>query len=115
MPLYDFEDDEGHVTEMRASYEVTAIACPICGAEARRLPIYRSQYINGETVAKSSPKASRMGNVVDKHGRYRTDLFQEAAQEAGDIGPAWEEAKRRARRINGGKVMYEPSEVTQAT
>ena len=123
MPLYDFEDDEGHVTEMRASYEVTTIACPICGAEARRLPIYESQYINGETVAKSSPKASRMGNVVDKHGRYRVDLFQEgvaemnhACEKAGvQAPPAWEEAKRRARRINGGKVMHEPSEVTQAT
>ena len=115
MPLYDYRCSKGHKSEVKAGYDVKILPCLTCGRDAVRQAIYRSQYINGETVAKSSPKASRMGNVVDKHGRYRTDLFQEAAQEAGDIGPAWEEAKRRARRINGGKVMYEPSEVTQAT
>jgi hypothetical protein len=107
MPRYDFCCDEGHVTEVRAGYEVTAVTCPTCGLEARRLSIYRSQYINGETVAKGVTKATRMGNVVDKHGRYRLGLFEEASAEVAHacdkaekpVPPLWEEAKRRAKKI----------------
>ena len=115
MPLYDYRCSKGHKSEVKAGYDVKILPCLTCGRDAVRQAIYRSQYINGETVAKSSPKASRMGNVVDKHGRYRVDLFQEgvaemnhACEKAGvQAPPVWEEAKRRARRINGGKVLGE--------
>jgi hypothetical protein len=113
VPLYEYVDDEGHVTEMRAGYEVTAIACPICGRDAHRIPIYESQYINGETVAKGVTKATRAGNIKDKHGRTRVSIFQEAAAEIdynhtkaeNEVGhtlpdpPLWKEAVKRARQI----------------
>ena len=118
MPLYDFCCEKGHVTEMRAGLEVIALACPICGRDAPRVPFYESQYISGETVAKGVTKASRAGNVIDKHGRTRVSLFQEASQEIdyhhrkaeNEVGhelpgpPLYQEAKRRARRITGGQV-----------
>ena len=122
-PLYDFRCEEGHVTEVRAGRELEALLCPTCGRTAPRVPIYKNQYIIGETVAKSCPKATRLGNVVDKHGRYRVDLFQEgmaemnhACDKAGVEPPlVWEEAKRRARKVNGGRVMNEPPKIRQAT
>jgi len=52
MPTYEYLCDNGHKTEVRAGYEVIAVTCPTCGQEARRVPIYECQYINGETVAK---------------------------------------------------------------
>ena len=57
-PLYDFRCEEGHVTEVRAGREVQALLCPTCGRVAHRVPIYKSQYINGETVAKGVPRAT---------------------------------------------------------
>ena len=59
MPVYDFLCENGHKTEVRAGLEVTALACPTCGYDARRLSVYESQYINGETVAKGVPRASK--------------------------------------------------------
>jgi putative FmdB family regulatory protein len=112
MPLYDFECPAGHVTEKRAGLSDEAMPCPLCGESARRVPFYASQYINGETVAKGRSKATRLGNVVDKHGRYRVGLFQEASAEVAHtcdkaekpIPPLWEEAKKRVRQITGETV-----------
>ena len=59
---------------------MTVIPCPACGLDARRVPIYESQYINGETVAKGT-KATRAGNIKNKHGQVRLSLYQEAAEE----------------------------------
>lgn len=79
MPLYDFECRVGHVTEVKAGYDVTHLPCPTCGREALRLAVYREQYISGETVPKGN--ATREGNIKDKHGRTRLSVFQEASQE----------------------------------
>lgn len=112
-PLYDFCCRKGHVTEVRAGMEVTAISCPTCGRDAQRLSVYESQYINGETVAKAFPKATREGNIKDKHGRTRVSIFQEAAAEMdyshtkaeNEVGhtlpdpPLWKEAVKRARQV----------------
>jgi len=81
MPTYDYECPNGHTTERRAERSLEYINCPECEAEARRVPIYYSQYISGETVAKGSSRATREGNIKDKHGRTRVSVFQEASAE----------------------------------
>ena len=100
MPLYDFCCEQGHVTEMRAGVEVACRACPICGRDAQRVPFYESQFIIGETVARGVTKATREGNIKDKHGRTRVSLFQEAASE---LAYAHERAEETA-----GKKLPQP-------
>ncbi len=59
MPTYYYVCEKGHKSEVKAGYEVTTIACLTCGRDARRLSVYETQYINGETVAKGVMKAGR--------------------------------------------------------
>jgi len=59
MPTYDYLCGLGHTTEARQGFIVSAIPCPVCGRTANRVPVYRDQYINGETVAKGVTKASK--------------------------------------------------------
>ena len=40
MPMYDFRCTAGHNTERRTDYNQSAIECPGCGVEARRVPVY---------------------------------------------------------------------------
>jgi hypothetical protein len=126
-PLYDYMCDEGHVTEEKAGYEIATVPCPSCGRDARRLPVYESQYISGETVAKGSSKATRAGNLVDKHGRTRLSIFQEATAEVeyahkkteNEVGhelpppPLWEEGLKRARKIKGGEVLKDACQIKE--
>lgn len=97
MALYDYCCEQGHVTEQRQGMSVSSIPCPLCGRIARRVPIYENQYIIGETVAKGRyNKATRAGNIKDKHGRTRLSLFQEASAEVGYAhGKREQEAGRR--------------------
>lgn len=77
MPRYDFRCRAcGRVTEQVQGYDVTAVPCS-CGAEAERAAVYAYQSIRGETV----PKGNASRNILDKHGRARTPLFDEATQE----------------------------------
>jgi len=113
MPTYDYYCGCGVVTEARQGISVEAIPCPACGQSAERVPFYTNQYINGETVAKGITKATRAGNVKDKHGRYRLSIFEEASAEVNhdyekaenEVGhelprpPLWEEGLNRARKI----------------
>jgi putative FmdB family regulatory protein len=68
MPLYDYRCNEGHVTEVRAGYDVKTLPCPTCGREAHRIPVYRVQYINGETVAKGGRRASQIKSPAGSYG-----------------------------------------------
>ena len=81
MPLYDYRCENGHVTERKADYALEYIDCPECDAAAGRVATYQNQYIRGETVAKGSSRATREGNIKDKHGRTRVSVFQEASAE----------------------------------
>jgi putative FmdB family regulatory protein len=59
MPVYDYQCDLcGHVFELRTRMDIVSILCPRCNGDARRVPVYRDQYINGETVAKGGRRAS---------------------------------------------------------
>jgi putative FmdB family regulatory protein len=59
MPTYEYVCNKGHKTEVRAGYDVATLPCPTCGQEAQRQPVYQSQYINGETVAKGVRRGNR--------------------------------------------------------
>jgi len=55
MPRYDYCCEAcGLVTEEVQGYDVAVVPCPSCGRDASRVPIYRHQYISGETVTKAS-------------------------------------------------------------
>jgi putative FmdB family regulatory protein len=59
MPTYDFQCDLcGHVFELKTRMNIVTVLCPRCSGDCRRLPVYRDQYINGETVAKGLRRAS---------------------------------------------------------
>ena len=81
MPLYTYRCPNGHETDRRGDYSLVMINCPECEAAATRLAVYYNQYISGETVAKGHSRATREGNIKDKHGRTRVSVFQEASAE----------------------------------
>lgn len=83
MPLYIYRCRRGHETEMRAGYDDSCLPCPRCNRLAERVPVYRDQYISGETVARNgiSREAGRKANIKDKHDRTRVSVFREASEE----------------------------------
>lgn len=64
MPLYAYTCKQEHVTEARRGIDCEAIPCPACGQEAERVAIYESQYIIGETVAKSVRRSHVKGEAL---------------------------------------------------
>lgn len=83
MPRYDYGCKACDlVVEEVQGYDVSAVPCPSCGEPAQRIPVYEYQIIQGETVAKGITRASRAGDIKNKHGKYRVSLWQEAQAEA---------------------------------
>lgn len=78
MPRYDYTCPAGHVTESVRSVHVTAIQC-FCHKTARRVAIYRDQYISCETGPKSGLKVEAPRDEKDLRKPFAQ--YQEAAQE----------------------------------
>ena len=95
MPLYDFRCGNGHLTESRQGIGTDAIPCR-CGASAQRVPVYREQYISGETVA--TGRTSRKHEALDDHGRFQMGRIVEAQHELVDSGAPLPDIKQTIRR-----------------
>ena len=54
-------------------------------------------------MAKGVSKATRAGNIKDKHGRYRVSLFQEASA---DVADAHEKREQEVGRELPGPSLY---------
>ena len=95
MPFYDFTCISGHETERRASFEVSAIACPVCGEDAVRSPVNRVLFHlaspHGEKVTNYFEAASTAKDAYE-----RTDDPAAKAATRPDIWrPAWTRARNK--------------------
>jgi putative FmdB family regulatory protein len=79
MPLYDYICSQGHVLELRRSYDEDVITCPECGHIAMRNPINLDQSIITETGSKEGRRAEVPLNEMNKRNSFK--LYREAAQE----------------------------------
>jgi DNA-binding PadR family transcriptional regulator len=77
------------------------IACPRCGATARRAAVYRDQYISGETVA--TGRTPRKHEALDDKGRINLTRVVEAQHEMVDKGAALPDVKQA---ISNARRMY---------
>lgn len=83
MPVYDYACAGcGTVTEARRSIHATTIHCPKCRRMARRVGVYREQYMQAET----GPREGSKNPVPLAEKSYRQDFaeFREAAAEVDD-------------------------------
>ena len=71
MPLYDFVDEAGHITEAMQGMGVESIPCGVCGAQARRQAVNLVSSVIREGATR----------VKDARGKYLVSDFQEASQE----------------------------------
>jgi len=87
LPRYTYVCGDGHVADdLRRGLDVDTIECPTCRALAVRLPFYKNQYIQGETVSVQVPAAD---------GRYRVMDFEKTL---------WKEAQARAKKHRGERA-----------
>jgi putative FmdB family regulatory protein len=82
MPTYTYVCRNcGNEQDERGGLEQTTSKCSVCEGETARLPCSGLPYIRGETVAKYFPNATKDGDIKNKHGQYRVDLWNENAGE----------------------------------
>ena len=83
MPTYQYDCPNCHSFQKQAGREDSEIPCPRCGKTAQRAPFCRDGLpaLIGETVAKGYSCASKDGDIKNKHGQYRTKLWDENARE----------------------------------
>jgi len=81
MPLYTYVCECSNEFDERAGLDAAMRPCPKCGRDAARLPCSGLPYLSGETVAKCYPNATKDGDIKNKHGQYRTKLWDENARE----------------------------------
>ena len=94
MPVYDFICAEGHVAELRRSYDDDVTACPQCGDVAVRNPINPSVGL----VMETGPVLSRRA-AVPRDERYlkpQYDIYREAAAEVDHVYTRAEESQGHA-------------------
>ena len=79
MPLYTYLCDCGLNWDEYAGYNDSVITCRGCGLPAKRLQVYRDQYIHAET----GPKGGRKNEAPREEKSYRKQFkeFQEASAE----------------------------------
>lgn len=82
MPLYDFRDKRGHVTESREGVETTSIPCPRCGLSATRVQVYRTTLIDLDMGLR--------GQAIGRRRQENRDYFE--AREL--VGTAYSERER---------------------
>ncbi len=79
MAIYDYICTEGHVVELRRSYNEDVIKCPLCGHVAMRNPVNQSQTVITETGAKINRKVETPNDQVNLKKGF--NLYREASQE----------------------------------
>ena len=83
MPRFDYVCRKKHKTTAQRGRECQSILCPICHKVAQRLPYSTGVYLVGDTVSNGLTGATRAGNIKDKNGRWRVNLYEEASGEVG--------------------------------
>ena len=104
MPLYIYHCGEcNNEFEERGGTDDAMRLCPLCGRDARRLPCSGLPYLRGETVSNGLTNASKAGDIKNKHGQYRTKLWNEnagevkrAREKSGEEGYAREREEKRS-------------------
>ena len=89
MPLYEYACNRGHVTEQRQGLEISSIPCR-CGSTARRVPVYREQYMQAET----GPKGGKRNPVPVSEMRLGRDV-SEYEEAIGEVGHAYAKEGKR--------------------
>lgn len=80
MPLYQYQCDRCFsLFERRASFKDASWPCDRCTSRAKRVEVYREQYISCETGPKTGPKSEPPRE--EKSYRKEFKEFQEASQE----------------------------------
>ena len=84
MPVYDFQCERGHLTEERQGIEIESIPCRRvrCGGIARRLGVYRKQYLGADVPIPVSDM--RIGQDVSE--------YEEAM---GEVSYAYDKAEKK--------------------
>ena len=92
MPVYDYRCDRGHMTEERRGLDDVTITCPRprCQSEARRAPIYHSQYMQAETGPVGGKK-----NPVDPKDENLGPALREFQEAADEVNYEYEKAERQ--------------------
>ena len=103
MPLYTYTCECGNEFDEQAGLDAAMRPCPTCGREAARLPCSGLPYLRGETVSNGLTNASKAGDIKNKHGQYRTKLWDEnagevarAREKSGEEGYAREREEKRS-------------------
>jgi hypothetical protein len=88
MPLYDYLCPKGHVTERRAGYDDSAIACD-CGAVAERQAVYLEQSTITETGAvagaRDRSRRDHLGEKLNMLRKSSVETYRETGQQSGPI------------------------------
>ena len=84
MPRFDYICRKKHKTEAERGRDCESILCPTCHKVAARLPYSTGVYLVGDTVSNGLTGATRAGNIKDRNGRWRVNLYEEASLQVAD-------------------------------